>query len=51
MIVKEEKFSIINETNGRLPSLPFVQIKNKILGEKYELDLVFVDEKNNRVKG
>ncbi|MFA5651843.1 MAG: rRNA maturation RNase YbeY [Candidatus Paceibacterota bacterium] len=41
----EDKFSIINETKGRLPSLPFVQIKNKILGEKYELDLIFVSEK------
>jgi len=41
----EEKFSIINETKGRLPSLPFDKIKNKILGEKYELDLVFVNEK------
>jgi probable rRNA maturation factor len=43
--MKEEKFSIINETKGRLPSLPFVQIKNKILGKKYELDLIFVCEK------
>jgi len=41
----EEKFSIINETKGRLPSLPFDKIKNKILGEKYELDLIFVSEK------
>ena len=45
MIAKEEKFSIINETKGKLPSLPFVQIKNKILGENYELDLIIVDEK------
>ena len=37
--------SIFNETKGKLPSLPFVQIKNKILGKKYELDLVFVNEK------
>jgi probable rRNA maturation factor len=41
----EEKFSIINETKDKLPSLSFVQIKNKILGKKYELDLVFVNEK------
>jgi len=40
----EEKFSIINETKGKLPSLPFVQIKNKILGKKYELSLIFVSE-------
>lgn len=41
----EEKFSIINETKGKLPSLPFEQIKNKVLGYEYELDLVFVSEK------
>ena len=43
--MSEERFSIINETNGKLPSLPFVEIKNKILGKKYEFDLVFVDSK------
>ena len=41
----EDNFSIINETKGRLPSLPFDKIKNKMLGKKYELDLIFVDEK------
>lgn len=43
--MKEENFSIINETKGRLPSLPFEKIKNKILGKKYELDLIFVSDK------
>ncbi len=32
-------FTIINKTKGKLPSLPFVSIKNKILGEKYDLSL------------
>lgn len=41
----EEKFSIIKKSKGKLPSLPFAQIKNKILGKKYELNLVFIDEK------
>ncbi len=41
----EEKFSIVNETKGKLPSLPFGQYKNKILGKNYELDLIFVDDK------
>jgi len=41
----EEKFSIINETKGRLPSLPFDMMKNKILGKKYDLSLIFVSEK------
>lgn len=31
--------TITNKTKGRLPRLPFVSIKNKILGEKYELGL------------
>lgn len=41
----QNSFSIINETKGKLPSLPFEKIKNKILGKKYELDLVFVSNK------
>lgn len=41
----ENNFSLINETKGKLPSLPFEQIKNKIIGKKYELDLIFVSDK------
>lgn len=33
---------IINKTKGKLPSLPFVNAKKAVLGEKYELSLVFV---------
>lgn len=39
-----ENFTIINETKGKLISLPFLQIKNKILKEKYFLELIFVDK-------
>lgn len=35
-------FTIIRETKGKLPRLPFADIKKVILGEKYELSLVFV---------
>jgi len=35
-------FSIIRETKGKLPRLPFADIKKEILGENYELSLVFV---------
>lgn len=35
-------FTITRETKGKLPSLPFLRIKNMILGSKYELSLVFV---------
>ena len=34
-----------NTTNGTLPSLPFVHMKNKILGKKYDLSVVVVGEK------
>lgn len=31
--------TIKNDTKGKLPRLPFLSIKNKILGEKYEFGL------------
>lgn len=34
--------TITNKTKGKLPRLPFVSIKNKILGEKYELGASFL---------
>ena len=44
----QESFSIINTTKGKLPSLPFVKIKEEILGKNYSLSLAFVDEKTSR---
>lgn len=35
--------SIVRFTKGKLPSLPFSDIKNEILGKKFELSLAFVD--------
>lgn len=40
----ESDFSIKNTTKGRPPSLPFAQIKNSVLGKKYELSVVFVGD-------
>ncbi len=34
--------NITNKTKGRLPSLPFVSIKDKILGPTYDLSVSFV---------
>lgn len=34
--------SIRNTTKGKVPTLPFVDLKNKILGKKYELSIAFV---------
>lgn len=42
---KNENFTIINKTNGKLPRLPFADIKNQILGEDYSLSLVIVSKK------
>lgn len=39
-----ENFSLINKTKGKLPSLPFVQIKDDILGKKYSLSVAYVNE-------
>ncbi len=35
-------FDMRNNTKGKLPRLPFVDIKNAVLGEKYDLSLVFI---------
>lgn len=46
METKEAKNLIIKRmTKGKLPSLPFVRIKNEILGKEYSLSIVFVDIK------
>jgi len=44
----EEKFSLINKTKNRLPSLPFVDIKNNILGKNYSLSLAFLTKEKIR---
>jgi probable rRNA maturation factor len=41
----QEHLTIIRETSGKLPSLPFLRIKNAILGKNYELSLAFVGRK------
>lgn len=43
-----ERVSITQTIRGKLPSLPFRLIKEKILGAKYELSLVFVGKKKIR---
>lgn len=44
----QNSFSIWNGTKGKPPSLPFKRIKNHILGEKYDLSLAFVSEKESK---
>lgn len=33
----------MNETKGKLPRLPFLELKNAILGKKYELSIVYLN--------
>ncbi|ETB63811.1 TPA: rRNA maturation RNase YbeY [Candidatus Nomurabacteria bacterium] len=44
----KEFCTIKNETKGKLPSLPFVSIKEKILGKKYDLSIIFLKEKDQK---
>jgi probable rRNA maturation factor len=45
MLENSENFLITNKTKGKLPSLPFVLLKEKVLGKGYELSLTFIDNK------
>jgi probable rRNA maturation factor len=44
----EENLQIINKTKGKLPSLPFAELKKEILGEGYTLSVAFVGAKKSR---
>lgn len=40
--------TITNQTKGKLPRLPFARMKDAVLGERYELSLVFVNSKTSK---
>lgn len=44
-MITETNLDIKNKTKGKLPRLPFVDIKNEVLGKKYYLSLVFIGDK------
>lgn len=49
MAVEEfNNFTIQRQTKGRIPNLPFVSIKEDILGKKYDLSLLFPNDKLSR---
>lgn len=55
MILEEKNLTVIRK-NGTIPSLPFLPIKEKILGRNYDLTLVFCtpkesQERNNAYRG
>jgi probable rRNA maturation factor len=39
-------FTLINETNSKLPPTPFEAIKNASLGKAYSLNLIFTSSEN-----
>lgn len=41
MVMEHDNLTITRQTKGGIPNLPFVEIKNALLGKKYELSLVF----------
>jgi len=46
--MQNDNFDIANTTKGKLPRLPFLEMKEKVLGKKYSLSLVFVGETRSR---
>ena len=41
-------FSVTNKTKGRLPRLPFKELKEKVLGKNYVLSLVLISDMKAR---
>ncbi len=41
----DERLSITRLTKGKLPSLPFLELKQAVLGKNYELSIAFVTPK------
>jgi probable rRNA maturation factor len=46
--MQSNSLMITNFTKGKLPSLPFLEMKNQVMGKNYELSLVFIGEKRSR---
>ena len=48
VVDKSESFAFRNTTKGKLPRLPFEQIKDAVLGKHYSLSLVFAGDTRTR---
>lgn len=46
--MNSESLTITNKTKGKLPRLPFLDMKNAALGKHYELSLVFIGERRSK---
>lgn len=47
-IAEYDNVTIIRQTKGRIPILPFVEMKRVILGDEYDLSLVFPTLEHSR---
>lgn len=47
LVVEQGNITITRKTQGRIPNLPFVEMKDALLGKDYELSLVFPDLKTS----
>lgn len=47
-IISSNEISVIRKTKGKLPGLPFVNLKNAVLGKKYQLSVAFVGNKKSQ---
>lgn len=50
MTISEQKNLTVIRKNGTLPSVPFLSIKEKILGKRYDLTIVFCTPKESQEK-
>lgn len=41
---REDSFTIVNKTKSKIPDLPFLLMKNAVLGKKYNLSLVITGD-------
>lgn len=48
-IIEHKKITLIRK-NGPIPDLPFLKIKDKILGKNYSLSIVFCTSKESRLR-
>lgn len=45
---RTDTFTLTQTTKGKLPSLPFLRMKNAVLGADYELSLAFIGDIRSR---
>jgi rRNA maturation RNase YbeY len=41
-------FTLVNGTRGKIPRVPFSEMKKKVLGDAYDLSLILIGDKRSR---